>query len=268
MTMVAAVQMTSGNQKVENLKKASYLLKKGVDMGSALLALPENFSFMGEDREKIKVAEELESGESVEFLRNFAAEHGVWLLGGSIPLKAGVGKVYNTSLLINDKGEVAARYDKIHLFDVDLGKGEAYRESDFVQRGDKPVSADTPFGRVGLSICYDLRFPELYGMLVAEGAEIVFAPSAFTLKTGKDHWETLVRARAIENQVYMAAPAQFGVHSEKRTTYGNAMIVDPWGKVVARASEKETVIVAELDLSYQKDVRRSVPCLKHRVLSV
>jgi predicted amidohydrolase len=266
--MVAAVQMTSRNEKVENLKKAGYLLKKGVDMGATLLALPENFSFMGEEREKIKVAEELESGESVEFLRNFSEEHGVWLLGGSIPLKAGVGKVYNTSLLINDKGKVAARYDKIHLFDVDLGKGEAYRESDFVQRGDKPVSADTPFGRAGLSICYDLRFPELYRRLVTEGAEIVFAPSAFTLKTGKDHWEILVRARAIENQVYMVAPAQFGVHSEKRTTYGNAMIVDPWGKVVARASEKETVIVAELDLSYQKDVRRSVPCLKHRVLSV
>ncbi|MBI5186695.1 MAG: carbon-nitrogen hydrolase family protein [Nitrospinae bacterium] len=266
MAIVAAVQMNSGNKKRENLEKAYSLLTRGVDMGAGLLALPENFSFMGEEREKAKAAEDPESGESVLFLKKFAAEHRVWIVGGSIPIKAGDGKATNTSLLINDKGDVAARYDKVHLFDADLVNGETHRESDFVKRGDKAVVADTPFGRVGLSICYDLRFPELYRRLAAAGAEIIFAPSAFTFRTGKDHWEVLVRARAIENQAYMAAPAQCGVHGHERTTYGNAMIADPWGKVAARASEKETVIAAELDHVYQSEIRKSIPCLEHRVL--
>jgi len=263
MPMIAAIQMTSGSHKKKNIAKARALLRKGVDMGAGLLALPENFSFMGEEGEKIKVAEDMHHGESVDFLREFAAENGVWILGGSIPVLAGKSKVFNTSLLVNDEGKVTARYDKIHLFDVKLGPGKMYRESDFVRPGRRRVEVDTPFGRVGLSICYDLRFPELYRNLTTQGARILCVPSAFTLETGKDHWEALIRARAIENQVYMVAPAQFGNHPGKRTTYGNAMIADPWGKVVARASEKEQVIVAEIDPSYQEEIRQRIPCLDY-----
>lgn len=265
MSIVAALQMNSGNEVNKNLDQAYALMKAGVERGAALLALPENFSFMGNEKEKIRIAEDIKTGASVKFLKNFAREHKVWVAGGSIPIRASKDKVYNTFLLINDKGRVAARYDKIHLFDVNLKRGEKYRESSYVKRGTKPVTANTPFGRAGLSICYDLRFPELYRKLAARKAGIFFVPAAFTAQTGKDHWEVLLRARAIENQVYVIAPAQFGSHG-KRMTYGNSMIVDPWGKVLARAPDKETVILAELDPSYLEVVRKSIPCLKHIAL--
>ena len=265
MALMGVVQMNSGGNKKENLRKAEVLLREGVERGVRFLALPENFSFMGKDSEKIEVAEDLENGETVDFLRRFAADHGVWLLGGTIPLKAGEKKVHNTSLLIDDQGKVAARYDKIHLFDVQLDEKEVYRESDFVQGGTHPVVAETPWGKAGLSICYDIRFPELYRKLVEAGAEFIFLPAAFTQRTGKDHWEVLVRARAIENQVYMIAPAQVGVHPGGRMTHGDSMIVDPWGKVTARAGEGDTVVSAELDPAQCERVRNSIPCLKHRV---
>lgn len=265
MAIVGAVQMNSGGNKKENLKKAELLLREGVVKGARFLALPENFSFMGKDSEKIEVAENLETGETVDFLKKFAADHGVWLLGGTIPLKAGENKVYNTSLLINDHGEVAARYDKIHLFDVQLDEKEVYRESDFVQGGSLPVVAKTPWGKAGLSVCYDIRFPELYRKLMEAGAEFIFLPAAFTVRTGEAHWEVLLRARAIENQVYMIAPAQCGVHPGGRMTYGNSMIVDPWGKILARAGEGEGIVTAELDSDYREEVKSRIPCLKHRV---
>ncbi|MDH3974599.1 MAG: carbon-nitrogen hydrolase family protein [Deltaproteobacteria bacterium] len=262
--IVAAIQMTSVNDRDENLNKANILLSEGIERGASLLALPENFSFMGKEEEKTRVVEDLESGISLRFLKEFAFKKGVWIMGGSIPVKADSGKMYNTSLLINDNGDIAARYDKIHLFDVDIAGGESHRESKLVEPGKEPVTVDTPLGRLGLSICYDLRFPELYRSLTQEGAKIIFSPAAFTVETGLAHWEILIRARAIENQVYMIAPAQYGTHSSTRRTFGHAMIVDPWGKVLAKAADRETVITAEIDFSYQDEVRQGLPCLRHR----
>ena len=260
---VAAVQMTSGNDKHSNLNRAEKLLLAGVNEGATLLSLPENFSFMGSESEKLLVAESMEKGESIRFLQSFARSHNVWLLGGSIPIKADEDKSFNCSLLINNKGEIAARYDKIHLFDVDIKGGESHQESRFIKKGSKPVCADTPFGKIGLSICYDLRFPELYRELLRMGARLIFAPSAFTVKTGQAHWEILLRARAIENQCYVIAPAQFGRHNNDRKTYGNTMLIDPWGEILVRAEDKEIVIVAEVDLSFQDEVRKGIPCLEH-----
>lgn len=260
---IAAIQMNSQDSKQENLKKADGLLKKGIELGAVFLALPENFSFMGEDDKKIRAAEDLEDGESVVFLKAFAAKHRVWLLGGSVPLRAGNDKVYNACLLINDSGEIAGRYDKIHLFDVDLPNGESHKESKIVKGGTDVICVDTPFCKVGLTICYDLRFPELFRKLTLDGGRVIFIPSAFTLQTGRAHWETLIRARAIENQVFVIAPAQFGVHNEVRSTYGNSMIVDPWGNILARADGGEGVITSKIDFAYQDKVRESIPCLKH-----
>lgn len=258
---VAAVQMTSGNNKQENLKKAERLLREGLNDGATLLSLPENFSFMGNESEKWMAAETIEDGESVRFLKSFAVEHHVWLLGGSIPIRADHNKSYNSSLLIDDRGEITARYDKIHLFDVDIKGGESHLESRFIKGGSRTVCADTPFCKIGLSICYDLRFPELYRELVFNGARLLFVPSAFTVNTGQAHWEVLLRARAIENQCYVIAPAQVGTHNEKRKTYGNTMIVDPWGEILARAEGKETVITAGIDLIYADEIRKGIPCL-------
>jgi predicted amidohydrolase len=261
----AAIQMTSIADKAANLEKSEALLLKAVKEGAGLIALPENFSFMGSDEEKLAEAENIEDGVSVLFLKDFAQKHRLWLLGGSIAIHAGEGKVYNSSLLINDNGDIAARYDKIHLFDVQIRGGESHMESRMVKRGESPVCADTPLGPAGLSVCYDLRFPELYRRLVSEGAKLLFVPAAFTYKTGLAHWEVLLRARAIENQCYLIAPAQTGMHSALRRTYGNSMIIDPWGKVLAKAGEEEEVIFAEIDTSYQDEIREGIPCLRHRI---
>lgn len=262
--IVAAVQMTSVNDRDDNLNKANALLSKGVERGAALLALPENFSFMGNEEEKAKIVEDFEKGVSVRFLKDFALKNKVWIMGGSLPLRAESGKIYNSALLFDDSGKIAARYDKIHLFDVNIAGGERHEESKLVEGGKKITTVDSPFSKLGFSICYDLRFPELYRAMTRDGAKIIFSPAAFTVETGFAHWEVLIRARAIENQVYMIAPAQFGTHSATRRTYGNAMIVDPWGKVLARAADREMVITAEIDLSYQEMIRKGLPCLQHR----
>jgi len=261
----AAIQMTSIADKAANLKKSEGLLLKAVKEGAGLIALPENFSFMGSDKEKLAEAENIESGASVLFLKDFAKTYRVWLLGGTIAIRAGGGRIYNSSLLINDNGDIAARYDKVHLFDVRLRGGESHMESRLVKRGRSPLCADTPFGRAGLSVCYDLRFPELYRRMVSEGAGLLFVPAAFTYKTGLAHWEVLLRARAIENQCYLIAPAQTGIHNDTRRTYGNSMIIDPWGKILARAGEEEAVVFAEIDSDYLREVREDMPCLKHRI---
>ena len=265
--IVAAIQMTSGNDKIGNLNKAQKLLEKGVSTGAGILALPENFSFMGSaDAEKLQNAEDPEGGPSLDFLKNFSKKHGVWLIGGSIPVKADGGKVFNRTYVVGSDGEIAAHYDKIHLFDVQIPGGESHKESERVEAGKEVVTCKTPFGTVGLSICYDLRFTELFRLLAMKGANMVFVPSAFTKKTGEAHWEILLRARAIENQFYVIAPAQTGDHNSKRSTYGNSMIVDPWGKVLSRAGDEETVITAGIDDGYLSLVRRSIPCLDHRRL--
>lgn len=264
---VAAVQMTSTSNREANLKKAEELLKRGVDEGARILSLPENFSFMGEgESEKLELAETPEGGPASDFLKGFARHNKVWIVGGSIPVKAGEGKVFNRSLLIDDQGEIAASYDKIHLFDVHIAGGESHKESRTVSPGDRLVSHETPFGRIGLSICYDLRFPELYRELGANGATMIFVPAAFTSQTGEAHWEVLLRARAIENQLYIIAPAQVGIHNKKRSTFGHSMIIDPWGKVMAGASDEETVISANIDFDYLDSVRQSIPCLSHKRL--
>jgi predicted amidohydrolase len=264
---VAAVQMSSSDDLSKNLEDAELLVARASSQGAELIALPEMFAFMRREGAPFPCAQGLD-GEIVERLSSLSRRHAVWLLGGSFPERIeGEGRVYNTSVLLSPSGEVAARYRKLHLFDVDLGEsGGAFRESDAIAPGEDVVVVETPFGGLGLSICYDLRFPELYRRMVEQGALWVTVPSAFAPGTGKDHWEVLLRARAIENQVFMIAPAQCGRHTADRSSYGRSMIVDPWGLVLARGGDRPCVIVADCDLADQARIRRSIPSLQNRRL--
>ena len=264
--LLGAVQMTSTADRARNLATAIRLLNEAADLGARLIGLPENFAFMGRDEERIAAAEPLE-GPTLGAIREVAKARRVWVVAGSVAEKVDQpGKTANTSALIADDGSIAAAYRKIHLFDVNIPDGARYAESETVAPGDKVVLAPTPLGRIGLTICYDLRFPELYRQLSGLGAEVVFIPAAFTLFTGKDHWEVLIRARAIENLSYVVAPAQVGRHSANRLTYGNAMIVDPWGTVLARCPDGEGVCVARFDRPRMERARQELPALKHRRL--
>ncbi|MBS1152363.1 MAG: carbon-nitrogen family hydrolase [Myxococcaceae bacterium] len=231
-----------------------------------MTSLPENFAWMGPEPERAGNAESLE-GPTLSTLAALARELEVTLLGGSI-LEAGApgGRLYNTSVLFGPDGARLGVYRKIHLFDVEVGDGQTYRESAAVAPGTQVVVATAPFGKVGLSVCYDLRFPELYRQLAAEGATTLTVPAAFTLATGKDHWEVLLRARAIENQAYVLAPAQQGRHPKDRMTWGHAMLVDPWGLVTARASEGEGMAVGPIDEELTARIRKTLPALTHRRL--
>jgi predicted amidohydrolase len=221
---------------------------------------------MGPERERPAAAEPL-NGPTLQAISALAKERSITVLAGSILEVGGPGgRMYNTSVLFNERGEPRAVYRKIHLFDVDIGDGATYRESAAVAPGTEAVVADTSIGRVGMSICYDIRFPELYRRLVSEGAVLLTVPAAFTLMTGKDHWEVLLRARAIENQCYVLAPAQWGQHSERRITYGHSMLVDPWGLVVARASDGEGLAMGTVDMELLRKVRKKLPSLEHRRL--
>ena len=269
MTTFAAVQMTSGPDVAANLDAAGHLVAAAAAGGAAVVLLPENFNFIGRrDADKREVAETFGAGPTQTFLRDAARRHRLWLIGGTQPLKgaAGDGRVTNTTLVYDPDGRMVARYDKIHLFDVDVpGKpGEKYRESAHVAPGADVVVVDTPAGRVGLSVCYDMRFPELYRRLSAAGAEILVVPAAFTVPTGRAHWETLLRARAVENQAYVIAPAQGGLHAGGRRTHGHTMIVDPWGEVLAERAEGEGVVLAEIDPKRIREVRESLPALLNR----
>jgi predicted amidohydrolase len=258
--------MTSTADKARNLETATRLIREAARLGAALVGVPENFSWMGPDAERPAAAESLE-GPTLARMAELARELRVTLLAGSILEKgAPGGRLYNASTLFGPDGKRLALYRKIHLFDVDINDGARYRESEAVAPGTEPVVADTPVARVGMSVCYDLRFPELYRQLSKQGATLLTVPAAFTLMTGKDHWEVLLRARAIENLSYVMAPAQWGKHSEKRTTYGHAMVVDPWGLVVARASEGEGLAVGNCDPDLLTRVRASLPALSHRRL--
>ncbi len=266
MPLLAALQMNSGADKARNLEVAERLVRKAARRGAELIGLPENFSWMGPEAERPGAAEALD-GPTLTAMSSLARELGVSLLAGSVPEKGGPGgRVHNTSVLFGPQGARLAAYRKIHLFDVEIGDGATYRESAAVAPGTEVVVADAPFAKVGLSVCYDLRFPELYRQLSAKGATILTVPAAFTLMTGKDHWEVLLRARAIENLCYVMAPAQQGRHSEKRLTYGHALVADPWGLVVARASEGEGMALAEYDPELLARVRRELPALSHRRL--
>ena len=264
--LVAAAQMTSTGDRARNLEVAIRLVEEAAERGANLVGLPENFSFMGRDEERIAGAETLE-GPTVSALREVARRRRVYVLAGSIAEKVDdPGKTANTSVLVADDGAIAGHYRKIHLFDVSIPDGARYAESETVAPGDRAVVVPTALGRVGLTVCYDLRFPELYRRLADEGADLMCIPAAFTLYTGKDHWEVLVRARAIENLAYVLAPAQVGRHSANRVTFGNAMVVDPWGVVLARCPDGEGVCVAPVSDARLAQVRREIPALQHRRL--
>ena len=265
---VAALQMCSTEDVAANLAAASRLVEEAARAGATLAALPENFAFLRREGAPIPCAQSLD-GEIVETLRKLARAHSLWLLGGSFPEAVpGEPRVHNTSVLVAPDGSLAAVYRKIHLFDVDLRAqgGGCYQESARVAPGAEVVVAETPFGGVGLSVCYDLRFPELYRAQSARGARFLLVPSAFARETGRDHWEVLLRARAIENQCFVLAPAQWGQHSADRASHGRALVVDPWGVLLGVAPDRPAVVLADCDLAQQDRIRATLPALHHRRL--
>ncbi len=269
MSIVAAIQMTSSHVVADNLTAAGELLREAKDLGAEIACLPENFSFIGlRDADKLQVAEADADGPVQAFLSDTARKLDMWILGGSTVIKGdSADRVANASLLYDAHGKRVARYDKIHLFDVTIpGRDERYLESAHVTPGRAAVLADTPVGRLGLSVCYDMRFPELYRDLVARGAEWLAMPAAFTVPTGRAHWETLLRARAIENLCYVVAPAQSGKHTSGRETYGDTLIVDYWGEVLARLPKGTGVITADMDLVKLAQTRARFPALDNRRL--
>ncbi len=266
---VAAVQMASGPNVKANLFEAERLIRSAVDAGAGLVVLPENFSIMGiKEKDKLLAREEAGEGPVQTFLAQQARRHGIWLVGGTIPLVSGdEEKIRAACLLFNDKGEQVARYDKIHLFDVSLEEsGEKYTESETIEGGEQTVVVDTPFGRLGLAVCYDLRFPEQFRAMLDDGMEVCALPSAFTAITGRAHWEVLVRARAIENLSYMIAAGQGGYHVNGRETHGDSMVVDPWGVILDRLPRGSGVVVAEIDRDRLASIRRSLPAISHRCI--
>ena len=267
MNRVAAIQMASGPNVKANLDEAGRLIAAAVDGGAGLVTLPENFGLIGEhEHDKLRHAEADGSGPMQDFLAAAAAKHRVWVVGGSVPLATPGGERVRQALLVyDDTGARVARYDKIHLFDVTLQpSGETYRESGTIEPGTELHTIDSPIGRLGLTICYDLRFPELYRALLADGATTFLVPSAFTRVTGRAHWEPLLRARAIENLAFVIAPAQGGYHVNQRETWGHTMIVDPWGTVLAQREQGTGVVIADLDPQFQQRTCANFPALDHR----
>jgi predicted amidohydrolase len=258
--------MTSLPDLQKNLVQAEELIDLAVRQGAELVALPENFPFLGEEQDKLAQADTI-AQESEKFLRTMAQRFQITLLGGGFPVPVSNGKVYNTALLVGPNGEELARYEKVHLFDVNVPDGNTYQESGTVVAGMRmpPVHPSKELGNLGLSVCYDVRFPELYRHLSQMGAEVLFVPAAFTAYTGKDHWQVLLQARAIENTCYVIAPAQTGRHYAMRQTHGHAMIIDPWGQVLADAGDQPGVAIAEITPTRLEQVRRQMPCLQHRV---
>ncbi|PPC97912.1 MAG: acyltransferase [Methylotenera sp.] len=264
---MAGIQMASGPYVSANLSEAERLIEIAANQGAKLIVLPEYFAIMGlKESDKVAAREEEGKGPIQDFLSKTAKKHKVWLIGGSVPLVSNFpNKVRNSCLVFDDKGQQVARYDKIHLFGLKLGN-EHYTEEKTIEAGDTIKVIDSPFGKIGLSICYDLRFPELYRAMGE--VNIIVVPSAFTDTTGKAHWESLIRARAIENLSYVIAPAQGGYHISGRETHGNSMIVDPWGVVLDRLPRGSGVVMATMNPKYQESLRKSLPALKHRTIKV
>ncbi|OGS99072.1 MAG: acyltransferase [Gallionellales bacterium RIFCSPLOWO2_12_FULL_59_22] len=262
---VAAIQMASGPNVTGNLNEARRLIANASEQGARLVVLPEFFAIMGmSEQDKVVAREQPGQGPIQSFLSETARRHKVWLVGGSIPLAASApDKVLNSCLVYDERGEQVARYDKIHLFNLELGN-ERYDEARTIEPGSQVVVVDSPFGRIGLAVCYDLRFPELFRAM--KDVNIIVLPAAFTEITGKMHWEVLVRARAVENLAYVVAAAQGGYHVSGRETHGNSMIVGPWGRVLDRLPRGSGVVIAEVNPSYQASLRASLPALAHRVL--
>lgn len=272
MSIFAAIQMSSGGSVPANLDEAERLIAEAVAKGAKFVLLPENFAIQGKlETDKLEVKEKPGAGPIQDFLSAQSQLHGIWLCGGTIPMASNEeGRVYATTLLFDPKGQQIARFDKIHLFDVALADGrEEYRESETIKPGDEVVVVDTPLGSIGFAVCYDLRFPELFRTMVDKGAEIIVVPSAFTDLTGKDHWEPLLRARAIENLVYIVASDQAGYHLNGRASHGHSMVVDPWGGIVG---ELETngpgVVTGEIKLDCLHKTRKTFPVLEHRRITV
>lgn len=265
MLKVAGVQMASSPSVSANLTETERLIAIAAEQGAKIVVLPEYFCIMGlKDSDKVKVKENIGDGPIQRFLAKMARKYKIWLIGGTVPLTSQYpDKVRNSCLVYNDKGLLAARYDKIHLFGLDLGT-EHYHEENTIESGDQVVVVETPYGKIGLSVCYDLRFPELYRAMGA--VDMIVVPSAFTETTGKAHWESLIRARAIENLCYVIAPAQGGYHVSGRETHGNSMIVDPWGVILDRLPRGSGVVIANVNRDYQTSLRSSLPALKHKTI--
>ncbi len=267
MSKVAAIQMASGPNVKANLAEAEKLIKIAVQQEAELVVLPENFAIMGmNESDKVKIAEEYGSGLLQDYLKEIAIKYNIWLVGGTIPIQSEEsGKVFATCLLLNSKGEVVARYDKIHLFDVTIeASNESYTESETLSAGSNIAVVDTPFGCLGLAVCYDLRFPELFCAMVEKNMEICVIPSAFTSLTGRVHWESLLRSRAIENLSYMIAAGQGGYHVNGRETHGDSMIVDPWGQILNRLPHGTGVVVTDIDRTKLEHTRKMFPALQHK----
>jgi predicted amidohydrolase len=267
MKTVAAIQMASGPNVDANLIEAGRLIASATKQGAKLVVLPENFALMGNsDSDLLKIKEEDGEGIIQDFLSKTAAKHSVWLVGGTVPIGCSDSELVRSACLVyNDKGECVARYDKIHLFDVELlESNENYTESKTIQPGSETVVVETPFGKLGLAICYDVRFPELFRQLLDKGAEIIAIPAAFTAITGKAHWESLIRARAIENLCYVIAAAQGGYHISGRETHGDSMIVDPWGTILDHLPSGSGTVVAKIDDERLSSIRKHFPAINHR----
>jgi nitrilase len=295
MSRIAAIQMTSGAEVAANLAAAERLVAAAASAGARLAVLPENFALMARtDVERLAAAEDDGRGAIQDFLAGAARRHGLWLVGGTLPIRAATPhKARAACLLFDDQGRRVARYDKMHLFDATIpkgednfagseigqpqagpargepqGRGEQYRESAVFEHGAEVVVADTPLGKLGLAVCYDLRFPELFRAMVDRGAELFAVPSAFTAVTGRAHWEILVRARAVENFAYVIAAAQGGRHASGRETFGHSMVVSPWGEIVAQRETGEGIAVADCDRARQAEIRAGLPSLQHRRIKV
>ncbi|NJK51368.1 carbon-nitrogen hydrolase family protein [Candidatus Gracilibacteria bacterium] len=268
--LAAAIQMTSTPDLEKNLTQAEEWIEIAVRRGAELIGLPENFAFLGREEEKLAQADAIAT-KAEKFLKTMAQRFQVTILGGGfpVPVKGEATKAYNTALLVDPSGIEISRYEKVHLFDVNVPDGNTYRESKTVMAGNAlpPIYVSDKLGSLGLSICYDVRFPEIYRHLSLKGADVLFVPAAFTAMTGKDHWKVLLRARAIENTCYVIAPAQTGNHYERRYTYGHAMIIDPWGVILADAGEQTGLAIAEINPIRLEQVRRQMPSLQHRIFT-
>ncbi len=274
MAKIAAIQMASGPNVSANLSEARRLISDAVEQGAQLIVLPENFAHMGMSEQDVLDVSEDNMSDNLDndqahypiqkILSIIAKEEKIWILGGTIPLKSSTNKIKSASILFNDQGKVVVRYDKIHLFDMDLGdQGGAYNESTFTDAGDNIVVFDTPFGRIGMAICYDLRFPELFRGMASQGMEILLMASSFTAVTGKAHWQVLNRARAIENLCFVVSSAQGGYHVNGRETYGHSMIIDPWGGVIDQLEHGSGFVIADIDTDTLRKTRKNFPVLEH-----
>lgn len=268
MTNVAVVQMISSSSIKSNLDVVERFLMNASEKQVSLVVLPENFAFMGiKETDKLQIAESFGAGNIQTIIAGFAKKYKLWIIAGTIPIKGRDNRVKASNLVFDSQGKCAARYDKIHLFDVRVSEHEAHQESLTIEAGHKPVVVDTPIGRIGLSVCYDLRFPELYQQLMMQGAQLLSVPSAFTAVTGAAHWEVLLRARAIENLCYVLAPNQGGLHDNMRKTWGHSMIVEPWGRILACHPFGEELLVAPIDLQRLQQLRQQFPCNTHHILT-